>query len=144
MDPLLDRMAIAYLLDQYFYAVDRHEPAIIRECFADEATYSSDGGGLNMSSGEEIGSRLGRGGSYAQTSHVRSSQRVEVTGDTATADTFAIAFLIVDAVAGSPVIVRGLQYRDVLVRKRDGWRILRRHHSTKWQYETTCTEAMVI
>ena len=144
MNELLDQFAISLLIEQYFYGVDRRDAALIRNCFADEATYSSDAGALNMDSGDEIGRRLGRGGRYAQTSHIRSSQRIEVTGDTATADTYAIAYLVTDTTAGGAVLVRGLQYRDTLARKADGWKIVRRHHSTKWQYEETCTEPMPV
>jgi len=73
MNELLDQVAISLLIEQYFYGVDRRDAALIRNCFADEATYSSDAGALNMDSGDEIGRRLGRGGRYAQTSHMRTS-----------------------------------------------------------------------
>jgi hypothetical protein len=31
--------------------------------------------------------------------------------------------------------VRGLRYADRLERGEDGWKIVSRHHSTKWQYD---------
>jgi len=59
------------------------------------------------------------------------SQTVTVTGDTTTADSFAVAHLILEE---GPILVRGLRYRDRLVRERSGWRIARREHQALWQY----------
>lgn len=144
MGELLDKFAISLIIEQYFYGIDRTDSALLRRCFADEASYTSDAGRLNMNSGDEIGGRLGRGSLFAQTSHVRSSQKIEVDGDTATADTFAVVYLVKDVTDGGAIMVRGLQYRDTLVRKSEGWKILSRHHSTKWQFETTAVTPMPV
>jgi len=142
MSDRCDHSAIQGVIDRYFFAIDRLDQALLRTCFADDAHYTSDAGTLNMVSGEEIGNRLGRGGRYAHTSHIRGSQHIAIQGDTATADTFAVAYLVSSASAGGIILVRGLQYTDKLARGASGWAIVRRHHSTKWQYQQTSVEMM--
>jgi len=140
MDPLIDRLAVAEVIDRYFAGIDRCDPALVRTCFADEATYRSDGSTLDMDSGDAIGARLGQGGRFTATSHIRGSQTICISDDRATADTMALAYLVKDAAAGAPIAVRGIRYRDVLVRQADGWKILHRHHSSQWQYEALASE----
>jgi hypothetical protein len=142
MDDILDRLAVAAVIDRYFAGIDRCDQPMIRTCFADEATYRSDAGVLDMDGGDAIGSRLGRGGRFAFTSHIRSSQTIELEGDRAKADTMALAYLVIDATPGGAVMVRGLRYTDELLRRNGGWQILHRHHSTQWQYQTVCAELM--
>jgi len=140
MDALIDRLAIGEVIDRYFAGIDRCDPALIRTCFADEATYRSDAGVLDTDSGDAIGARLGRGALFTATSHIRSSQLIAVHGDRADADTMALAYLVKDTAAGAPVAIRSIRYRDVLVRQPVGWKILHRHHSSLWQCEALTSE----
>lgn len=130
-----DQHAIEAVIGRYFLGVDRSDPALVRSCFAEDARYTSDAGTLDFRSAEEIAGRIGRGGRFAHTSHVRSSQGIAISGDSATADTFAVAYLVLKPEEGGTVMVRGLQYRDRLARTADGWQIVHRHHSTKWQFD---------
>jgi len=129
------RQAVQEVLDRYFFAIDSCNPNLIRKCFANDARYTSDAGLLDMEGGDAIGSRLGKGGRFVHTAHVRASQEIVIDGDVATADTFAIAYLVEPEAAGGMVHVRGLRYTDRLRRGADGWKIVSRHHSTKWQYD---------
>lgn len=141
---LEDQLAIEEVIGRYYYGVDRSDPALVRSCFAEEARYTSDAGTLDMEGADEISSRIGKGGRFAHTSHIRSSQRIEVNGDSATADTFAVAWLVLKPEDGGIVMIRGLQYVDKLVRRPDGWKIVHRHHSTKWQIDQPSVPFMVV
>ena len=129
------RQAVQELLDRYFFAIDSCNPDLIGTCFADDARYTSDAGLLDMEGRAAIAGRLGRGGRFAHTAHVRASQEIVIDGDGAAADTFAIAYLVEPETDGGTVHVRGLRYTDRLQRGADGWKIVNRHHSTKWQFD---------
>jgi hypothetical protein len=144
MSDMLDRLEIAEVIDRYFFGLDGPDPALIRSCFADEAIYRSDAGLLDMDGGDEIGSRIGRNRPFAETTHVRGSQRIEIAGDHASAVTLAIAWLVRERGSGSPVMVRGLRYDDRLKRTAAGWKIVERRHSTRWQHDATTVVPMAV
>jgi len=129
------RQAVQEVLDRYFFAIDSCNPDLVRRCFANDARYTSDAGLLDMEGRDAIGNRLGKGGRFVHTTHVRASQEIVIDGNVAAADTFAIAYLVEPEAAGGTVHVRGLRYADRLERGEDGWKIVSRHHSTKWQYD---------
>jgi len=129
------RQAVQEVIDRYFFAIDSCNPDLIRRCFANNARYTSDAGLLDMEGRDAIGNRLGKGGRFVHTTHVRASQEIVIDGDIAAADTFAIAYLVEPEAVGGTVHVRGLRYTDRLERGADGWEIVSRHHSTKWQYD---------
>ena len=129
------RQAVQEVIDRYFFAIDSCNPDLVRRCFANDARYTSDAGLLDMEGRDAIGNRLGKGGRFVHTTHVRASQEIVIDGDIAAADTFAIAYLVEPEAAGGTVHVRGLRYTDRLERGADGWEIVSRHHSTKWQYD---------
>jgi len=130
-----ERQAVQELLDRYFFAIDSCNPDLIGTCFADNARYTSDAGLLDMEGRDAIAGQLGRGGRFANTAHVRASQEIVIDGLGAAADTFAIAYLVEPEANGGAVHVRGLRYTDRLQRGTDGWKIVKRHHSTKWQFD---------
>jgi hypothetical protein len=129
------RQAVQEVIDRYFFAIDSCNPDLVRRCFANNARYTSDAGLLDMEGRDAIGDRLGKGGRFVHTTHVRASQQIVIDGNVAAADTFAIAYLVEPEAAGGTVHVRGLRYADRLERGEDGWKIVSRHHSTKWQYD---------
>ena len=129
------RQAVQEVIDRYFFAIDSCNPDLVRRCFANNARYTSDAGLLDMEGRDAIGNRLGKGGRFVHTTHVRTSQEIVIDGYIAAADTFAIAYLVDPEAAGGTVHVRGLRYADRLERGENGWKIVSRHHSTKWQYD---------
>lgn len=58
---------------------------------------------------------------------------VTIEGDTARAETQAVAYLA--SPATGTVRTRGLRYSDVLRRDEDGWRIAHRIHRSIWETE---------
>jgi hypothetical protein len=82
---------------------------------------------------------------------VGGSQRITVDGDTATADTQAVGFVLRtdggDINNRGRVMVQGVRYNDQLVRTSEGWKIKTRvgfedpssGHDTTWQFDTAST-----
>ena len=139
-----DELAIRRLVDRYFSAIDSRDADRLRECFSEDPVFVGlarpDGSGGHPHVGvNAVVAVLDGALAFAASCHVTGNVVVEVDGDTATADTFAVAFVVLpaDGAAAGPgrVTVRGLRYRDALVRTARGWRIRRRTHCPLWQYD---------
>ncbi len=70
--------------------------------------------------------------------HLMTNVTVDLDGDSARADTKAVAYLTNED-AGT-VVVRGLRYSDECVRDESGWRLRRRLHRAEWQYQVPAME----
>jgi hypothetical protein len=116
----------------YLAGVDRRDIQVYLRAFTADATVSLFDGAMTVPVAQLVkDGGLDKGG-FEHTSHTPASQVIAVDGDTATADTLVTAVLVS---ADGPVTVRGLRYRDDLVRTADGWRISLRRHSVLWQYD---------
>jgi SnoaL-like protein len=116
---------------RYWTGVDQKNKELFSSAFTADAELSLFGGERVVRIADMIAE--GRfGGDYAHTCHTLANQTVTVTGDTAKATSFVVAHLIPEV---GPILVRGLQYHDQLVRDGSGWRIARREHHTLWQYD---------
>ena len=134
---LLDQQAVRDTCIKYWAGMDRRDNDLVREAFVEDAQISLFGGTRVVSVDDLLGA-----GSSAETviehsCHAPGSQVVTVDGDTATADTIVTA---VQVPGEGPILVRGLRYRDDLVRTEVGWRITLREHETLWQYDVTRVE----
>jgi hypothetical protein len=133
---LLDRTAIRDVIGQYFCGLDRRDFSALRACFTSDAHGEYDGGKTAHVGREAIIEALRGITQFKFSSHVTSSMMIEVNGDRAKADTYAVAFLVVDDGGGKGhILVRGLRYLDDLVQGLEGWRISHRVHIPMWQYE---------
>lgn len=134
-----DEIEIRGLMDRYFAAVDGRDPELLRACFTEDAEFVAlagpDGNGGRPHRGiDAVVATLEGTRSYAASCHVTGNIVIEIDGDSAIADTFGVAFVVPSGLPEpGQVITRGLRYRDDLVRRADGWRILRRVHSPLWQ-----------
>ena len=131
---LWDRDRIARLPLRYARGVDRRDWALVRSCFADDATVAG-----TRSSGpvdaylDELRPGVER---FASTMHVMANQLVEVRGDRGEIETYAVAFhwAVEPAGASHPDnLVVGVRYHDAVRRAGDGWVIERRRVSGDWQ-----------
>jgi hypothetical protein len=136
---LLDRSAIEQCVHQYFHALDSRSFEILDEVFAPRVDVADGAAPIERAKLVE----LLRGVSQFPVSHhgVR-NMRIELDGDQAHANTFAMDFLLLEPeakrTATSPrwpvhddtpdaaVRVHGLRYVDDLTRLPQGWRITRR------------------
>jgi len=69
----------------------------------------------------------------AASTHLNANTLVTIEGDTARAETQAVAYLA--SAALGTVTTRGLRYSDRLRREAGGWRIAHRVHRSFWQAE---------
>lgn len=128
---LLDEQGVRDACMRYWAGVDQKDAELFGAAFTADAELSLFGGDQVVKIADLIADgRLGA--AYAHTCHSLANQTVAVTGDTATATSFVVAHLTPEA---GPILVRGLQYKDHLVRSGSEWRIARREHHTRWQYD---------
>jgi hypothetical protein len=121
---------------RYWAGVDRRDTELFASAFAPGAVLSLLGGKRVVRVSDLIASG-NFGGDFEHTSHALTSQVIDVTGDTATADSFALAHLVPST---GPILVRGLRYQDVLARTESGWVITHREQTALWQYDATRVE----
>lgn len=128
---LLDREAIRALLARYAHSVDRRDLLGVASCFTADAAYkgSLGEGGINVA----LGALEARMQQYRSTMHFLGTQSIELAGDSATSETYAIAYHQRESDEGPRNVAVGVRYMDILTRTPDGWRICRREVSMEWQ-----------
>lgn len=128
---LLDRAAIRDVLLRYAHGVDRRDLAAVASCFTPDASYK---GSLGEGSIDvALAALRDRMGQYASTMHLVANQLVEIDGDRATSETYAIAYHQMHGDEGRRNMAVGVRYLDTLVRVADGWRICHREVRLEWQ-----------
>ncbi len=133
---LLDQAAIQEVIGRYFYSLDRREFSTLETCFTSDAQGEYFGGETIFAGREAIIEALRSISRYKFTNHLISNMMIKVDGDRAKADTYAVAFLVVDdGGTKGRILVRGLQYVDDLSHGPEGWCISHRLHIPTWQYE---------
>jgi len=68
--------------------------------------------------------------------HFMGNQLIELDGDTARVETYAVAYHWKDEVAGTDHpenLVVGVRYLDTVQRRSEGWRITRRQVAPDWR-----------
>jgi len=117
---LLDKLAIREVLDQYWYGLGHHDIDAVLDAFSDDAHYST------ASGKDEIRAIVERISGLRCINILCGSQRIEINDDTASADTQAIAFLVIEGSEPERLLLQGLRYVDRLERTDSGWRIVDR------------------
>ena len=136
MDPNTEeKAAVREVLENYFHGLDAREEDRLAACFTDDALATHHTGSeseFTLTGGAAIAHYFcGLLGRFTATNHALSNSVIQVTGDTAKADTYAIATVVIE----NRVRVRGLKYVDELDRVSRHWRIRKRTHIQLWQYE---------
>jgi hypothetical protein len=135
MTELNDRQEIAEVLNQYFFALDSRRPELMSPVFTSTATYefASD---EDRKGPQPIGSFLSTWldgmECFAHSSHSMSNLHVTVDGDRADSEIYAVVHLVDRHAERGQVIIRGIHYRDQLLRTPDGWKIDSRRHRLLW------------
>lgn len=135
-----DRWGILDTVTRYFTAIDRRDFALLRDVFTPDVDAVYEGvqvaGGIDallafVTGTSEI--RLPVDVVDLQLSmHLIGNHVAVVEGDTARAESYALAHLVDRPADGPRLRTRGLRYQDELVRTADGWRIRRREHLCDW------------
>lgn len=135
VDPVLqelrDRAAIHDLLMRYARGVDRRDLDLVAACFAPEARYEGalGVGGIDLALAA-LRVRMQR---YRTTMHLLANQLIELAGDRAHCETYALVYhrLVDDAEVEDFVV--GVRYLDDVARHGDGWWIVHRTAVLEWQ-----------
>jgi ketosteroid isomerase-like protein len=133
---MTDEQQIRALTERYFYALDTRQLDHLTECFTPDASISIQGAERRLAGYDDLVGAFSGVMSFAHTRHLVTSEHVEVAGSGASAHTLAVA-IVLDG--NGAVHVRGVDYRDELVRTAAGWRIVHRRHNAYWQFDADST-----
>ena len=135
---LLDRAAVHDVLLRYARGVDCKDIDLVASCFTPDAAYE---GALARSDIRQALPRLREAmDRYASTLHFLGNVTIEVTGDRASSETYAIAYHCPRT--GDRQYVVAVRYLDELVRHDGRWLITRRRVCREWErYDTVVMEA---
>jgi len=134
-----DRNEILDVVATYAQAVDEQDIDRIVDCFTADGRIDFEGGQITGVGHDGI--RTAFEDAFARpaftppaaSTHLMANTLVTLEGDTAQAETQAVAFLANGALG--TVTTRGLRYSDRLRKDPGGWRIVHRVHRSLWQTE---------
>ena len=135
---LWDKSHVGEVPMRYARGVDRRDWALVRSCFSADAFVD---GTRSTGPVDDYLAELRPGVErWAGTMHVMANQLIDVNGDRATMETYAVAFHWAVAPPGTPDadnLIVGVRYHDELARTDTGWVIVRRVVSGDWQVQGT-------
>jgi 3-phenylpropionate/cinnamic acid dioxygenase small subunit len=128
---LTDRAAIQDVLLRYARGVDHRDLDLVAACFTPDASYE---GALARGTIAEALVRLrDRIARYDSTMHFIGNQLIEVNGDTAKSETYAVAYHRLTERGEARLFSVAVRYLDELVRDGGQWRIRGRVVRAEWQ-----------
>lgn len=131
---LKDRDQVARLVRTYARGVDRRDWDLVRSCFAEDAV--AEGSRKSAPIGPYLDDLIPGVEYYPTTMHFMGNQLVDVDGDVAQIETYAVAYHWKGDHAGADHpenLVVGVRYHDTLVRRGDGWVITKRRVDPDWR-----------
>jgi SnoaL-like domain len=127
---LRDRSDIRDVVLRYARGVDRRDLELVAACFTPDAAYQ---GTLSSTSiGDALRSLARSLERYESTFHFLGNQLVELRGDEADCETYAVAYHRARAGTGGGDLTVAVRYLDQLVRVGSAWRIRGRRAETVW------------
>jgi len=128
---LADRAAIQDLMLRYARGVDRRDLDLVASCFTPDAAYE---GALASGTIADALTRLRDSmARYDSTMHFIGNQLIEINGDAARSETYAIAYHRLTQNGEAKLFTVGVRYLDALTHEGDEWRIRRRVVKMEWQ-----------
>ncbi len=127
---LIDRREIEDVVLRYCRGIDRLDLELVRACYHADATDSH--GGFSGTRDEFVAwveKLLAR---FESTMHFVGNSLIEIAGDVAVAETYAIAFHRGRESRPSLNLMIGVRYVDRFEKRDGGWRIARRACVTEW------------
>ena len=125
---LLDRAAIHDVLLRYARGVDRRDLDLVAACFTPDAAY--EGSLAHGTIADALAALRVAVTRYTSTLHFLGNQVIELDGDAARSETYALAHHLLPDGTLRIVAVR---YLDELVRQNGGWFIRRRVAQREWE-----------
>ncbi|WP_203338182.1 nuclear transport factor 2 family protein [Nocardioides limicola] len=129
LDELASRLEIQNVIAKYAHAVDRRDFETVRSCYHpdaydDHGRYKGDLDGL-LAYFDRLADKLN------STFHLMGTPYIEVKGDTAWAETFAVYRR---DLKGDVPVLQGLRYADRFERRTGQWRIAHRLVILDWEH----------
>jgi uncharacterized protein (TIGR02246 family) len=144
LQELLDKDAIREVLVRYAAGVDRRDARMIADCFTPNARAIFAGADFGRG-GEAIANKIieiMKG--WKHSTHFIGNQLVELDGDAATMETYAMAYVLAEQGGKERAVVRCLRYHDKLVRSNGRWVIQEREHVAHWMIAPTVYPATAL
>ena len=139
---LADRLALRDLVQKYARAVDRRDADLLDSLFCDDAEMLifQDPASTEPTSAIRGRHELARITKvvtrYVSTTHFIGNHLVDLTGDTATGETYCLAYHLYDGDGGERrMLVWSIRYRDRYVRGDGGWRFAQRQLIVDWTHD---------
>jgi SnoaL-like domain len=129
---LVDKQQIRDLLMRYARGVDRDDWELVKACFTPDAT--DDHGVVKGSIDNLVTQASAALAPFRGSMHMMCQQYIEVDGDTARGEVYALTSRIQDAAEGDgeEETFSGLRYVDRYVRKEGEWKIAERVTTLEW------------
>jgi len=137
---LFEKAAIRETLIRYAAGIDRRDWDLMLSCFTDDVWAIMQGHDLGRGRDKILAYINGAAAGFRIVSsvHFLGNMYVEINGNTATADTYGIGYLVFDTGTGPTLRTRHLHYVDDLVRMGDGsWLIAKRVLTNDWERMTS-------
>jgi hypothetical protein len=129
------RAAIREVQLRYAAGLDRRDFAMVGRCFTEDAQASYNGVALEPGV-DAIVAYVRSVAALRSTMHSVTNVVADVDGESADVETTTVAYLVRQDDAGAQtIIIRGLRYRDRMVRRDGTWLIGHRVHAPEWMYE---------
>ena len=132
LQELVDKAAIRELMMKYARGIDRRDLDLIASGFTPDAhTNYRDGEQQGL---EEIVSCLRTGTSrFDRSTHFMGDQEIQISGDTADVETYAIDYLLYPIEGKQYQSIGGLRYQDKMVRRDGRWLVQHRSLLIDWR-----------
>lgn len=136
---MLHRGEVRDVLERYFHSIDSYDTEALADCFCADAQFEFNANTDDrkvLTGADAIAAFFReRRNNFKAQCHFLNHVAITLEGEgAAAADVFAMSNIVFE----DRIAVRGLRYRDRLVRGTDGrWRIHRRVHTPLWQYNGT-------
>jgi hypothetical protein len=138
LEELAARAAIHDVILRYARGIDRRDFDLVAACFAAHATvdygdfFRGEVGGLIAAMAEGLAG-------FPTTMHLMGNHLVELDGDRATSETYAVAYHRRTSAPQPFDLTTGVRYLDELAREDGRWRITRRVVKYEWRREDAVT-----
>jgi hypothetical protein len=143
-----DRASIRHAILRYFWGLDRGDQTLHQSAFAPGGRLFIDGvlrRGPGAAPPEQLPEPNGvpLNEVVATTHHLHQSDirflddEAGVAPTVALVESYATAYVLVEADETRRLLVRGLRYLDRVERRQDQWLIAERRHNVDWMYEAT-------
>lgn len=132
IDAVISRQQIADLTTAYCRGIDRADEALLKSIFHDDSTVVS---GAFNGNGQQFAAEICGivRAVFDQTFHSIANQWIEVTGDTAVAETYVITVsTMTDPQEGKSEMLSGGRYLDRFTRREGVWKFAERTFVSDW------------